>query len=597
MTQPTTGFSSFNLAEPILAAVHAAGFTEPTPVQAASIAPALEGRDLMVSAETGSGKTAAFLLPALHKLTLNKPAGGDKTRAQRGEPRVLILTPTRELAQQIEKQTQLFGRNLKWLKIATMLGGMPYHVQMKALRGGLDVMIATPGRLLDHIQSGKLDLSTVETLILDEADRMLDMGFIEDIEAICAATPATRQTVMFSATFAGRLATLARDMLRDPQRIELNSQRDQHASITQHLHWADDESHKNALLTHWLTRDNLDQAIVFTSTQEDADWLAGALEERGHATAALHGGLPQPKRNRILQNLRSGRVRVLVATDVAARGIDVPTISHVINYGLPMNAEDYVHRIGRTGRAGRAGTAITLALADDKFKIRRIERFTSRPIPAAVVEGLEPQRPAPGFKDGRPGQRRDRPYGDRPQRAYGDRPQRAYGDRPQHAQGDRPARPWDGERAARSDAQGAWSKPAPAWRKDERGGAGEYRQPREQRSEGRGGFGGPARGGFAAEGRAPVGSDTRAPRDTWAPRGPGRGDARFGAQADQRADRGADSRAPREPRGESRAYGQMPGFGDARRPARPASAEARGSRQGHRGFNDAGAFARFSKGD
>ncbi|MFN8762610.1 MAG: DEAD/DEAH box helicase, partial [Burkholderiales bacterium] len=255
----------------------------------------------------------------------------------------------------------------------------------------LDVLIATPGRLIDHLQSGKADLSRVDTLILDEADRMLDMGFIEDIETIAAATPKTRQTMMFSATFEGYVAKLAANLLNQPLRIDVASHRQPLTNIEQRLHWADNFRHKNELLDHLLRDADINQALVFTSTQRDTETIALRLEEQGHAVAVLHGGMPQGKRNRMLRHLREGHVRVLVATDVAARGIDVPAISHVINYGLPMNAEDYVHRIGRTGRAGRSGIAVTLAEARDQGMIRRIEKFTANPIPVQTVVGLEPK--------------------------------------------------------------------------------------------------------------------------------------------------------------------------------------------------------------
>jgi superfamily II DNA/RNA helicase len=281
------------------------------------------------------------------------------------------------------------------LRVATVVGGVPYPAQLKALRGPLDLLIATPGRLIDHLQSGRCVLGNLELLVLDEADRMLDMGFIDDIHLIADATPKARQTVMFSATFAGNVGALAAKLLRTPQRIDVASHTDTHADIEQRLHWADDHEHKNALLDHILTDHSVEQALVFTSTQRDADWLADRLADMGHHVASLHGGMPQGRRNRVLQGLRSRQLKVLVATDVAARGIDVPTISHVINYGLPMKAEDYVHRIGRTGRAGRSGLAVTLAERRDAGMIHSIQRFTTQRIPPATIAGLEPRRPEP----------------------------------------------------------------------------------------------------------------------------------------------------------------------------------------------------------
>jgi superfamily II DNA/RNA helicase len=308
---------------------------------------------------------------------------------------VLVLCPTRELAMQVAKAASDYGRFVPGLRVATVVGGVPYGAQLAALRGPLDILIATPGRLIDHLGSGKAVLGNLDMLVLDEADRMLDMGFIDDIRLITEATPAARQTMMYSATFAGHVGRLAQELLRDPQRIEVSSQTEAHGDIEQRLHWADDFEHKNALLDHILTERDVDQALVFTSTQRDADWLADRLHEMGHSVASLHGGMPQGRRNRVLQGLRSKHLRVLVATDVAARGIDVPTISHVINFGLPMKEEDYVHRIGRTGRAGRSGLAVTLAERRDSGMIHRIQRYTTQRIPLATIEGLEPKRSAP----------------------------------------------------------------------------------------------------------------------------------------------------------------------------------------------------------
>ncbi len=385
-------FEALNLNQHLLRALQAANYTEPTEVQAAAIPPALAGADLMVSSRTGSGKTASFMIPAL---TLVLKAREDKTQPRKFGPRVLVLTPTRELALQVAKAAVDYGRFVPGLRVATVVGGVPYGAQLAALRGPLDILIATPGRLIDHLGSGKAQLGNIDMLVLDEADRMLDMGFIDDIRLIVAATPKERQTVMYSATFNGHVGRLAADLLRDPQRIESNSQTENHADIEQRLHWADDFEHKNALLDHILTERSMEQAVVFTSTQRDADWLADRLHEMGHSVASLHGGMPQGRRTRVLQGLRNRHLRVLVATDVAARGLDVPSISHVINFGLPMKEEDYVHRIGRTGRAGRSGLAVTLAERRDFGMIQRIQRFTTQRIPAATIEGLEPKRAEP----------------------------------------------------------------------------------------------------------------------------------------------------------------------------------------------------------
>ncbi len=411
-------FDTLGLPELLIRALTTAGYTEPTTVQAEAIPAAIAGGDLMVSSRTGSGKTASFMLPALMRVlkSRDEPRRKQDRNAPPQGPRVLVLTPTRELALQVAKAAMDYGRFVPWLSVATVVGGVPYAAQLRALRGPLDILIATPGRLIDHIGAGKAVLANIEMLVLDEADRMLDMGFIDDIHYIASETPQQRQTVMFSATFAGSVGNLAQDLLKQPKRIDVASHTETHADIEQRLHWADDFGHKNALLEHILATREIDQALVFTSTQRDAEIVAQRLAEIGHQVDALHGGMPQGRRNRVLANLRSRRLRVLVATDVAARGIDVPTISHVINYGLPMKEEDYVHRIGRTGRAGRTGLAVTLAERRDFGMIQRIQRFTTQRIPAATVPGLEPKRaepkpaPKPAFKQGlKPGQRPGRP--------------------------------------------------------------------------------------------------------------------------------------------------------------------------------------------
>jgi superfamily II DNA/RNA helicase len=390
-------FDSLGLPAALTRAVADAGYAQPTDVQARAIPAALAGADLRVSSSTGSGKTASFVLPALQRVLAAR--GDANKRREKGVvhgPRVLVLAPTRELVMQVAKAADAYGRHIPGLRVATVVGGVPYGAQLKALRGPLDLLIATPGRLMDHMANGKAVLANVEMFVLDEADRMLDMGFIDDINHIASFLPRERQTVMFSATFAGPVGQLAKNMLKpDAQTIAVATHTDTHEHIEQRLHWADDTRHKHALLEQLLADRELDQALVFTSTQRDADWLADRLAEIGHQVASLHGGMPQGRRNRVLQGLRTRHLRVLVATDVAARGIDVPTISHVINWGLPMKAEDYVHRIGRTGRAGRQGLAVTLAEANDAGMIRRIQQFTTQPIAVATVDGLEPKKQAP----------------------------------------------------------------------------------------------------------------------------------------------------------------------------------------------------------
>ena len=426
-------FENLGLNEALTKAVAASGYETATEVQLQAIPPGLEGADLMVSASTGSGKTASFILPALQRVLI---ARGDTTkRREKGViygPRVLVLCPTRELAMQVAKAAATYGRFVPGLRVATVVVGVPYPAQIAALRGPLDILISTPGRLLDHLNTGKAVLENVEMLVLDEADRMLDMGFIDDINTIAAQIPAARQTVMYSATFLGHVGRLAQNLLRDAKRIDVASHTDTHENIEQRLHWADNGTHKNALLDHLLTQRDMEQALVFTSTQRDADWLADRLADMGHHVASLHGGHPQGRRNRVLQGLRNGQLKILIATDVAARGIDVPTISHVINYGLPMKAEDYVHRIGRTGRAGRNGLAVTLGERMDVGMIRRIQQFTTQSIPVQVVEGLEPKSPEPKMFAPRPegagGRFGNKPFG-KPGFGHG-APSKSFGKKP-----------------------------------------------------------------------------------------------------------------------------------------------------------------------
>ncbi len=481
-------FDTLGLPEILLAAVREAGYTDATAVQTQAIPLGMAGKDLMVSSRTGSGKTAAFLLPILTQVLARREANPGvlpmpmpgrsfhaSPRNQRGNrgtarangpvmhPMALVLAPTRELAQQVAQMAIQLGRGIPGFSVCTIVGGMPYQAQLQRLRFGADIVIATPGRLQDIAGQSPGMLSEIKTLVLDEADRMLDLGFIEDIEAIAAMLPKPRQTVMFSATFDGRVGGLARELLNEPQRIEVTSDAVQKALIEQRLHWADHPMHRHALLEHLLADASVDQAVVFAGTQIEAEQMAHQLAELGHAVAALHGGMPQGKRNRTLQGLRRRELRVLVATDVAARGIDVPTISHVINIGLPMKAEDYVHRIGRTGRAGRTGLAVTIALREDLPRLRRLQAYTRESLAPSRVEGLEPKKPDPVIHSG---PRRefdnggDRPrYNDRPQ--YGDRKPSFGGDRPQYGDrkpsfgGDRPPfgdrKPFSNDRPAFGD--------------------------------------------------------------------------------------------------------------------------------------------------
>ena len=375
-------FEKLTLHPAILKAISESGYTIPTPIQAQAIPPALEGHDLMASAQTGTGKTAAFVMPSLQRLST------PSTKNSRG-PRVLVLTPTRELANQVRAAAIKYGKHMRF-RIGSVVGGMPYPPQMRLLSQPLDILVATPGRLLDHMERGRIDYSRLEVLVLDEADRMLDMGFIHAVEEIAAATPATRQTLLFSATLEGNIAKLASRLLKNPKLIQIATPQERHENIEQRLHHVDDGAHKHRLLTHLLDDININKAIVFTATKRGADRLAKTLYAKGHPATALHGDMNQNQRNRAITHLRSGTVRLLVATDVAARGIDVSGITHVINFDLPMNAEDYVHRIGRTGRAGARGIAISFAAPDNFQQLRDIERYTRQSIPAHIIPGLEP---------------------------------------------------------------------------------------------------------------------------------------------------------------------------------------------------------------
>ncbi|HEX9719921.1 MAG TPA: DEAD/DEAH box helicase [Ramlibacter sp.] len=426
------GFLKMGLAPELIRAVEDLGFTQPTPVQDEVIPLALPSDDdgaafidLMVSSQTGSGKTAAFLLPVLHTLLKQQAAAEARERADyeraaaeaaaKGEPApkrpkrkdptnarnfkaatpgALILCPTRELAQQVAHDAIDLVKHCRGLRVANVVGGMPYQMQIAKLQNA-DLVVATPGRLLDLQRSMQIKLEQVQFLVVDEGDRMLDLGFADDLAEVNQLTLRRKQTMMFSATFAPRIQQLATRVMRQPRRIEIDNPREKHVNIKQVLFWADNAQHKRKMLDHWLRDTTINQAIVFASTQVECDGLANDLQQAGFDAVALHGALNQGLRNRRLMALRQGHVQVLVATDVAARGIDVPTITHIFNYGLPMKAEDYTHRIGRTGRAGRDGLAVTFAEFRDRRKIFDIEGYTRQPFKADVIPGLEPQQRAP----------------------------------------------------------------------------------------------------------------------------------------------------------------------------------------------------------
>mgnify|MGYP001759276158 FL=1 len=393
-------FESLGLAPVLLGALKNAGFAEPTEVQSTAIPVALQGKDLIVSAQTGSGKTAAFVLPALHRMATTP------STKQQGV-RLLVLTPTRELAMQVADATKQYSAGMRGLRVATVVGGMPYGPQINALSRRVDVLVATPGRLIDHLNAGRVDLRQIETLVLDEADRMLDMGFLDDMKAIVKHTPESRQTLMFSATFERTLAELAASMLKDSVRINVANQTQKHENIEQTLLYADNAGHKFRLLRHILDNEPVYQAIVFTATKRSAEDLAQRLKDNDYKAAALHGDMNQRQRNRTITQLQNGKLHVLVATDVAARGIDVQGISHAINFDLPLQPEDYVHRIGRTGRAGRDGRAYSFATFAEGIKIKKIERFTGQPFEVETIDGLEPIRQSTKPKSNASKARRD----------------------------------------------------------------------------------------------------------------------------------------------------------------------------------------------
>ena len=582
VTAEPNGFIELGLAPELVQAVADLGYTQPTSVQRKAIPLAMgTGNDstsfidLMVSSQTGSGKTAAFLLPVLHTLIQQQAAAEAEERAAferavaeaaaRGEPApkrakrkdptnsrnfkaatpgALILCPTRELAQQVAHDAIDLVKHCRGLRVANVVGGMPYQLQIAKLQNA-NLVVATPGRLLDLQRSMQIKLDKVQFLVVDEADRMLDLGFSDDLAELNQLTAQRKQTMMFSATFAPRIQQLAMRVMHDGgasvQKVTIDSPQEKHANIKQMLYWADNAQHKRKLLDHWLRDTSINQAIVFASTQVECDGLANDLQQEGFSAVALHGALSQGLRNRRLMALRSGQVQILVATDVAARGIDVPTITHVFNFGLPMKAEDYTHRIGRTGRAGRDGLAVTFAEFRDRRKIFDIEGYSRQQFKSEVIPGLEPAQRAPQTPRGdfggrgRSGGFEGRDYASRDRRFGG--PARGSNDR------------GGNDRGGFGGGFGGRGGPAP------RGGEGFA--PREDRgfaprrdNEGYGrkpGFGDNAPRGFAPRGFAPRG-------DMGAPRGTDRGDF-----------------APRKPAFAKPAGGKPFAPHDARkRPARPA---------------------------
>ncbi len=376
-------FDSLGLNAALMRAIADQGYEKPTPIQQRAIPVVLAGRDILASAQTGTGKTAGFTLPLLQRLDSTRPG------RRNGGVRALILSPTRELAAQVGESVTTYGRHLK-LRSGVIYGGVKIGPQIKQLREGIDIVVATPGRLLDHASQGTIDLSMVETLVLDEADRMLDMGFIHDIRRIIKQVPKVRQTLMFSATFSKEIRQLADGLLRQPEKIDVSPRNTTVERIVQRVHPVAKDT-KRALLSWLIDSNDWYQVLVFTRTKHGANRLAQQLERDGVISAAIHGNKSQGARTRALAAFKAGKIRVLVATDLAARGLDIERLPHVVNYELPNVPEDYVHRIGRTGRAGLEGEAVSLVCPDENGYLRDIEKFLGYKIPSEAIHGFERQ--------------------------------------------------------------------------------------------------------------------------------------------------------------------------------------------------------------
>ena len=438
-------FADLGLAEPLLRALNAANYTHPTPIQARTIPALLQGRDVLGIAQTGTGKTAAFALPVLQHLAQSNE------RAQPRSPRALVLAPTRELAVQIARSFDTYGRGLG-LKLATVVGGLGYGRQIETLARGVDILVATPGRLLDLVDRGNVKLGHVTFFVLDEADRMFDMGFIRDVRRIASSVSKNRQTLLFSATMPSDIAKLSSEILKDPEKVEIAPQGRTVDRIDQRVYFVN-AANKRALLSHLLSDSALERVIVFTRTKRGANRVAEALEDRGVRSEAIHGNKSQNARQKALENFSRGRARVLVATDLASRGIDVNGVTHVINFELPADAESYVHRIGRTARAGASGIAISFCDGSERGQLKGIERLTNQRITVVPTPANEdmPAAPPPRARsegddrDDRDERRDDRPREHRGPRGGG-RPgggpgrHRSFGDRGHHdrTRGDRP---------------------------------------------------------------------------------------------------------------------------------------------------------------
>ncbi|MBB1610231.1 MULTISPECIES: DEAD/DEAH box helicase [unclassified Pseudomonas] len=449
-------FSSLGLSEALARAVEAAGYSQPTPVQERAIPAVLQGRDLMVAAQTGTGKTGGFALPVLERLF---PEGHPDREHRHGprQARVLVLTPTRELAAQVHDSFKVYARDLP-LKSACIFGGVGMNPQVQAMSKGVDVLVACPGRLLDLIGQGSVDLSRVEILVLDEADRMLDMGFIHDVKKVLAKLPPKRQNLLFSATFSKDITDLANKLLHNPERIEVTPPNTTVERIEQRV-FRIPSAQKRALLAHLVTVGAWEQVLVFTRTKHGANRLAEYLSKHGLPAAAIHGNKSQNARTKALADFKTNDVRILVATDIAARGLDIDQLPHVVNYELPNVEEDYVHRIGRTGRAGRSGEAISLVAPDEEKLLKAIERLTRQQIPAGDTQGFDPEAVLPEVALPEPKEQPQR----QPRKDKAKRERKPRDKEPQQAQ---PA-----AEAAHADA-GAEQGDKPAGKRRRRGGRG-----------------------------------------------------------------------------------------------------------------------------
>ncbi|WP_018877537.1 MULTISPECIES: DEAD/DEAH box helicase [unclassified Thioalkalivibrio] len=435
-----TTFADLGLADTLLRALDSAGYQHPTPIQARAIPEVLKGGDLLAAAQTGTGKTAGFTLPILQRLSTS-----DAPKPGNGRPRCLVLTPTRELAAQVHDSVKTYGRNLK-LRSMTIFGGVNMNPQIKALRDRMDIVVATPGRLLDHANQKTIDLSGVEILVLDEADRMLDMGFIRDIKKLIALMPKSRQNLMFSATFSDEIRTLANGLLTRPAEIDIAPRNTAAESVQQSVHLVE-TSQKRELLSHLIRTNNWEQVLVFTRTKHGANRLAEKLSKDGVRSEAIHGNKSQAARTKALKQFKSGQVPVLVATDIAARGLDIDQLPQVVNFELPNVPEDYVHRIGRTGRAGSAGAALSLVDGEEIKLLKGIERLIQRPIDRIETEGFAAPKPAANDGNGnRRGGRGGKPGGG----ARNGAPRNARGGKPGGGRGGNGRPSSNGNRAARS---------------------------------------------------------------------------------------------------------------------------------------------------